>query len=78
MKHNYSAEDILLYLYDECSVVKKLAMAKAIEEDKELRSDFKLMLEQKKRLDQLTMQAPQPVVDLILYESREALIPILS
>jgi hypothetical protein len=64
--HNFTPEDLLMYLYDETSPEKTAQIKAALESDWSLREKFEVLNSAKKRLDALKMSPAQQTIDNIL------------
>jgi hypothetical protein len=72
MTNRYTTNDLIRFLYRECSLQEQLSIKKAIEDDKELREEFENICELQKELDH-NLEKPDPSsVKIILDYSRKA------
>ena len=66
-------EDLILYIYQECSPKRKAAIEQALEEDIELKDRLAVLRRAVKQLDKLKLKAPaDQSIQAILQHAREA------
>jgi hypothetical protein len=66
-------EDLILYLYNECTPRLRAAIEQALEEDIELRDRFQVLKRTLKQLDKLKLLSPsKPSIRAILKHARES------
>lgn len=70
--HNFTPEDLLLYLYNETSPAKTAEIKAALETDWSLREKFEVITSAQKRLEALKMSPSQQTVDNILNYAEKA------
>jgi hypothetical protein len=68
---NFTPEDLLLYLYKECSVKKTAAIEDALEKDWTLREKLTVLKASMQRLDKITTAPRTEVVLNVLNYARE-------
>ena len=68
---NFTPEDLLLYLYKECSVKQTAAIEQALEKDWTLREKLTVLKASMQRLDKITTSPRTEVVLNVLSYSRE-------
>ncbi len=71
----FTQEQIMQYLYGEASPILKLALEKAIKEDRELEKEIKALQHTKKKLDKLANRPVSPdqnSIDAILKYAKES------
>lgn len=68
--HNYSPEDLLLYLYKETSPDATAAIDKALEEDWTLREKLAVLKTSMERLDSITVSPRTEVILNVLRHAR--------
>lgn len=70
--HNFTPEDLLLYLYNETSPAQTAEIKAALETDWSLREKFEALTSAQKRLGALKMSPRQQTVDNILNYAEKA------
>jgi hypothetical protein len=70
--HNFTPEDLLLYLYKETSPAQTAEIKAALETDWSLREKFEVITSAQKRLEALKMSPSQQTVDNILSYAEKA------
>lgn len=70
--HNFTPEDLLLYLYNETSPAKTAEIKAALETDWSLREKFEVITSAQKRLEALKMSPSQQTIDNILNYAEKA------
>ncbi|MGB4844239.1 MAG: hypothetical protein WBP16_07230 [Ferruginibacter sp.] len=70
--HNFTPEDLLLYLYNETSPAQTAQIKAALETDWSLREKFEVITSAQKRLEALKMSPSQQTVDNILNYAEKA------
>lgn len=70
MTKTFTENDLLRFLYDEVNEDERLDLNESLSADIELRTKLDELREAKAELETFTMKAPQPVVDRILYASK--------
>ena len=70
--HNFTQEDLLLYLYNETSPAQTAAIKAALETDWSLREKFEVITSAQKRLEALKMSPSQQTIDNILNYAEKA------
>lgn len=70
--HNFTPEDLLLYLYNETSPAKSAEIKAALETDWSLREQFEAIHSAQKKLETLKMSPSQQTVDSILNYAEKA------
>ena len=55
MKHLFTQQHLISYLYNECSLLEKAAIEKALKEDKDLALQFRNLKESQKTLNTLNV-----------------------
>lgn len=70
--HNFTPEDLLLYLYNETSPAQTAEIKAALETDWSLREKFEALTSAQKRLGALKMSPSQQTVDNILNYAEKA------
>ena len=71
--HNFTPEDLLLYLYKETSPAQTAEIKAALETDWSLREKFEVITSAQKRLEALKMSPSQQTVDNILNYAEKAI-----
>ena len=71
--HNFTPEDLLLYLYHETSPAQTAAIKAALETDWSLREKFEVITSAQKRLEALKMSPRQQTIDNILNYAEKAI-----
>ncbi len=69
--HNYSPEDLILYLYKETTTEATIAIEKALEEDWTLREKLAVIKTSMERLNSITVTPRTEIVLNILRHGRE-------
>ena len=64
--HNFTPEDLLLYLYNETSPSRSAEIKAALETDWSLREKYEVIVSAQKRLEPLKMSPSQKTIDNIL------------
>jgi hypothetical protein len=70
--HNFTPEDLLLYLYNETSPAQTAQIKAALETDWSLREKFEVMVSAQNKLETLKMSPSQRTVDNILDYAEKA------
>ena len=70
--HNFTPEDLLLYLYNETSPAQTAQIKAALETDWSLREKFEVITSAQKRLETLKMSPSQQTIDNILSYAEKA------
>ena len=70
--HNFTPEDLLLYLYNETSPAQTAQIKAALETDWSLREKFEVITSAQKRLETLKMSPSQQTIDNILNYAEKA------
>ena len=70
--HNFTPEDLLLYLYNETSPSQTAEIKAALESDWSLREKFEVITSAQKRLEALKMSPSQQTIDNILNYAEKA------
>ena len=70
--HNFTPEDLLLYLYNETSPTQTAEIKAALETDWSLREKFEVITSAQKRLEALKMSPSQQTIDNILNYAEKA------
>lgn len=70
--HNFTPEDLLLYLYNETSPEQTAQIKAALETDWSLREKFEVITSAQKRLEALKMSPSQQTIDNILDYAEKA------
>ncbi len=70
--HNFTPEDLLLYLYNETSPAQTAEIKAALETDWRLRDKFEVITSAKQKLETLKMSPSQQTVDHILNYAEKA------
>jgi hypothetical protein len=70
--HNFTPEDLLLYLYNETSPAQTAEMKAALETDWSLREQFEVIASAQQKLEALKMSPSQQTVDNILNYAEKA------
>lgn len=70
--HNFTQEDLLLYLYNEISPAKSEQIKQALESDFTLREKFEVLSSAQKRLEALKMSPSQQTIANILNYAEKA------
>ena len=71
--HNFTPEDLLLYLYNETSPAQTAEIKAALESDWSLREKFEVITSAQKRLVALKMSPSQQTIDKILNYAEKAI-----
>ena len=71
--HNFTPEDLLLYLYNETSPAQIAQIKAALETDWSLREKFEVITSAQKRLEALKMSPSQQTIDNILSYAEKAI-----
>lgn len=70
--HNFTTEDLLLYVYNETSPERTTQIKAALESDWSLREKFEVITSAQKRLEALKMSPSQQTIDNILDYAEKA------
>ena len=70
--HNFTPEDLLLYLYNETSPAKTAEIKAALETDWRLREKFEVINSAQKKLETLKMSPSQQTLDSIMNYAEKA------
>ncbi len=70
--HNFTPEDLLLYLYNETSTEQTAQIKAALESDWSLREKFEVITSAQKRLEALKMSPSKQTIDNILDYAEKA------
>jgi len=70
--HNFTPEDLLLYLYNETSPSQTAEIKAALETDWSLREKFEVICSAQKRLEALKLSPSQQTIDNILTYAEKA------
>lgn len=70
--HNFTPEDLLLYLYNETSPAQTAEIKAALETDWSLREQFEVIASAQQKLEVLKMSPSQQTVDNILNYAEKA------
>ncbi len=70
--HNFTQEDLLLYLYNETSPAQSAEIKAALETDWSLREKFEVITSAQQKLETLKMSPSQQTVDNILNYAEKA------
>ncbi|MBL0181260.1 MAG: hypothetical protein IPP96_02780 [Chitinophagaceae bacterium] len=70
--HNFTPEDLLLYLYNETSPAKTAEIKAALENDWSLREKFEVINSAQKKLETLKMSPSQQTLDSIMNYAEKA------
>ncbi len=70
--HNFTPEDLLLYLYNETSPAQTAQIKAALETDWSLREKFEVITSAQKRLEALKMTPSQQTIENILSYAEKA------
>ncbi|HEX2683937.1 MAG TPA: hypothetical protein VHL77_08385 [Ferruginibacter sp.] len=70
--HNFTPEDLLLYLYNETSPSQTAEIKAALENDWSLREKFEVISSAQKRLEALKLSPSQQTIDNILAYAEKA------
>ena len=70
--HNFTPEDLLLYLYNETSPEQTAQIKAALESDWSLREKFEVITSAQKRLEALKMSPSKQTIDNILDYAEKA------
>ena len=70
--HNFTPEDLLLYLYNETSPAQTAEIKAALETDWSLREKFEVITSAQQKLETLKMSPSQQTVDNILNYAEKA------
>ncbi len=71
--HNFTPEDLLLYLYNETSPAQTAEIKAALETDWSLREKFEVITSAQQKLEALKMSPSQQTVDNILNYAEKAI-----
>lgn len=71
--HNFTQEDLLLYLYNETSPAQTAEIKAALETDWSLREKFEVISSAQQKLEALKMSPSQQTVDNILNYAEKAI-----
>ena len=71
--HNFTPEDLLLYLYNETSAAQTAEIKAALETDWSLREKFEVITSAQQKLGALKMSPSQQTVDNILNYAEKAI-----
>ena len=71
--HNFTPEDLLLYLYNETSPSQTAEIKAALESDWALREKFEVITSAQKRLETLKMSPSQQTIDNIMNYAEKAI-----
>jgi hypothetical protein len=71
--HNFTQEDLLLYLYNETSQAQSAAIKVAMENDWSLREKFETITAAQKQLETIKMSPSQQTIDNILNYAEKAI-----
>jgi hypothetical protein len=71
--HNFTPEDLLLYLYNETSPAKTAEIKAALETDWSLREKFEVISSAQKRLEALKTTPSQKTIDNIVNYAEKAI-----
>ena len=71
--HNFTPEDLLLYLYKETSPSRTAEIEAALESDWSLREKFEVITSAQQRLESLKMSPSQQTIDKILNYAEKAI-----
>jgi hypothetical protein len=71
--HNFTPEDLLLYLYNETSPAQTAEIKAALETDWSLREKFEVLTSAQSKLETLKMSPSQRTVDNILNYAEKAI-----
>jgi hypothetical protein len=70
--HNFTQEDLLLYLYKETSLTQAAAIKAALENDWNLREKFEMITLAQQQLETIKMSPSQQTIDNILNYAEKA------
>ncbi len=70
MKHLFTQQHLINYLYNECSLLEKAAIEQALKEDKDLALQFRNLEESKKTLNTLNVMPQASTLQNILNYSK--------
>lgn len=70
--HNFTQEDLLLYLYKETSQAQSAAIKAALENDWSLREKFEMITSAQQQLETIKMSPSQQTIDNILNYAEKA------
>ena len=70
--HNFTPEDLLLYLYNETSPARSAEIKAALETDWSLREKFETMSAAQQKLEKVKMSPSQQTIDWILNYAEKA------
>ena len=70
MKHLFTQQHLISYLYNECSLLEKAAIEQALKEDKDLALQFRNLEESKKTLNTLNVMPQASTLQNILNYSK--------
>jgi len=71
--HNFTPEDLLLYLYNETSPARSAEIKAALETDWNLREQFETMSAAQQKLEKVKMSPSQQTIDSILNYAEKAI-----
>ena len=71
--HNFTPEDLLLYLYNETSPAQTAEIKAALVNDWSLREKFEVITSAQKRLEALKMSPSQQTIDKIMNYAEKAI-----
>jgi len=71
--HNFTPEDLLLYLYKETSPTQTAEIKAALESDWSLREKFEVITSAQQRLEALKMSPSQQTIDKIMNYAEKAI-----
>ena len=71
--HNFTPEDLLLYLYKETSPTQTAEIKAALESDWSLREKFEVITSAQQRLEALKMSPSQNTIDKIMNYAEKAI-----
>ena len=74
--HNFTPEDLLLYLYNETSPAQTAEIKAALETDWSLREKFEVITSAQQKLEALKMSPSQQTVDNILNYAEKAVVEL--
>jgi flagellin-specific chaperone FliS len=71
--HKFSQEQLIQYVYEECSPILKLAIEKAIAEDADLKNEVKALQNTIKQLNKIKPESPSyKTIEAILKYARDS------
>ncbi|HAO45473.1 MAG TPA: hypothetical protein DCQ97_01005 [Chitinophagaceae bacterium] len=76
--HNFTPEDLLLYLYNETSPARSAEIKAALETDWSLREKFEVISSAQKKLETIKMSPSQQTIDSIMNYAEKAVAEQLS